>query len=414
VPTGLSAVGGDGRIDLLWNANIADCDLYGYRIYYGFNSGGPYDGSGAVEGNSPIEVSSEQVTVGDNCTFTLTGLPACQGYFLAVTAIDECFPANESPLSAEVAADTECSPCKLKACCVDWLARPTDYTSVYLEIFSDQLAGETIDELTLHWTLTPNVRRVYLGRPMQMIWDYNGFAGEDGPVGSQPSGSTLNIDDVFVDGSTTEARGLPMRLIFEGDMRGDDLTIQFLSQGNSCSAMGTIMEGQIIEDLDDGVANGWEAISGVWSVDSGDYCQSDAAGAALAQSNSAIVTDFSYSSKVKITSGRAAYLVYRLQDSNNYYLIGVRTQDNQIWVSRVVGGAFSTLMTVNMPLNNNQWYNLTVRGVGTEVEVFVDCQHVLTCDDPGLWLTGKVGLRTYASQVRFDDMRVVYWSGAGL
>lgn len=412
-PTGLSAVGGDGRIDLLWNANTVDCDLYGYKIYYGFEAGGPYDGTGAAEGASPIEVYSEQVTTGDNCSFTLTELPACQGYYLVVSAIDECFPANESPFSAEVAADTECSPCKLHASCVDWLARPTNYRSVYLEIYTDQLAGETLSELILSWTLTPNVRRVYLGRPMQLIWDYSGLAGEDGPIGEQPSGSTLNVDDTFVDGSTTEARGLPMRIIFSGDMRGDELTAQFISSGNTCGAVGTIMEGQIIEDMDDGTANGWEPISGTWSVINGELRQTDTAGAALAQSNSAIVTDFSYSCKVNVTAGRAAYLVYRLQDSNNYYLIGVRTLDDQIWVSRVLGGVHGTRYTANLPLSNNTWYNVTVRGVGTEVEVFVDCEHILTYDDPELWLTGKIGNRTYASQASFDDMRVVYWDGTG-
>ena len=62
-----------------WDPNT-ETDLEGYKVYYKIGSGGPpYDGTGAVEGPSPVDVKN--VT-----TFTLTGLSKVESYFFVVTA----------------------------------------------------------------------------------------------------------------------------------------------------------------------------------------------------------------------------------------------------------------------------------------------------------------------------------------
>jgi hypothetical protein len=68
-------------ITLEWNANT-ESDLSGYRVYYKTGSSGPlYNGTGALEGNSPIEI-------GIITEFTLHGLLDGEVYFFAVTAYD--------------------------------------------------------------------------------------------------------------------------------------------------------------------------------------------------------------------------------------------------------------------------------------------------------------------------------------
>ena len=69
------------NVTLEWDAN-SEPDLAGYKIYYKIGSSGePYDGTGATEGVSPIDVSN--VT-----TFTLNGLTEGSTYYFVATAYD--------------------------------------------------------------------------------------------------------------------------------------------------------------------------------------------------------------------------------------------------------------------------------------------------------------------------------------
>ena len=82
-------------ITLQWNAN-AETDLAGYKIYYKTRTPGPsYNGTGAAEGSSPIDV-------GNVTQFTLHGLNEDVVYFFAVTAYNTA--RLESGFSNEVDA----------------------------------------------------------------------------------------------------------------------------------------------------------------------------------------------------------------------------------------------------------------------------------------------------------------------
>ena len=85
-------------ITLQWDTNT-EPDLAGYEVYYKTNSSGePYDGTGATEGDSPIDV-------GDITTFTLHSLADGVTYFFVVTAYDS--EGLESDYSNEVDTRTE-------------------------------------------------------------------------------------------------------------------------------------------------------------------------------------------------------------------------------------------------------------------------------------------------------------------
>ena len=74
------------NVTLAWDAN-SEPDLAGYMIYYGAESGDPYDGQGAQEGDSPVDMPFGQDEDPDPSVvqFTLRDLPE-GNYFLAVTA----------------------------------------------------------------------------------------------------------------------------------------------------------------------------------------------------------------------------------------------------------------------------------------------------------------------------------------
>ncbi len=68
-------------VTLSWDAN-SDLDLAGYKVYYKADSSSlPFDGVGAVEGSSPVDVHNLTTT-------TITGLDLSRSHFFAVTAYD--------------------------------------------------------------------------------------------------------------------------------------------------------------------------------------------------------------------------------------------------------------------------------------------------------------------------------------
>jgi hypothetical protein len=82
---------------LAWDANT-EPDLAGYKLYYKRgSSGAAYDGGGAVEGPSPIDV-------GDVTVYTITGLSDTEDCFFVVTAYDT--EVLESDYSDEVSTNS--------------------------------------------------------------------------------------------------------------------------------------------------------------------------------------------------------------------------------------------------------------------------------------------------------------------
>jgi len=94
----LSQIYAVDNIALEWDGNT-EPDLAGYKVYYKTGSSGPpYNGTGATEGDSPINV-------GNVTQKSLSGLTDGVTYFIAITAYDNETPSLESGYSNE--ADTK-------------------------------------------------------------------------------------------------------------------------------------------------------------------------------------------------------------------------------------------------------------------------------------------------------------------
>ena len=72
-----------------WSPNPESDQVVGYKIYYktGF-SGPPYDGNDAIEGDSPINVTGQELGHPLYPEFTIRGLYDNETYFFAITAYD--------------------------------------------------------------------------------------------------------------------------------------------------------------------------------------------------------------------------------------------------------------------------------------------------------------------------------------
>jgi hypothetical protein len=75
------------EVTLAWDANT-EPDLMGYKIYYDTSAGGPYDGTDAEQGISPIILFRKNLDDPSNPKFTLTGLSDNEDYYFTLTAFD--------------------------------------------------------------------------------------------------------------------------------------------------------------------------------------------------------------------------------------------------------------------------------------------------------------------------------------
>ncbi|MBP7669089.1 MAG: DUF1080 domain-containing protein [Candidatus Eisenbacteria bacterium] len=402
----LFARAGLDRIDLSWPANKTDCDLAGYYLYYGSQAGGPYNGTGADQGPSPVFLSGAVITYDDSCHASLTGLDPCADYRLIVRSADRCDPANQSTYSPEAAVQTDCAPCAVEAGCASYMATGSTNADVRLELYPSAGAAITVTSMSAEWTGSRLAREVWVGRPLVKIWDSNGSAGQDGNVGPQPSGATLNFTDFTLPATATSPYGLPFRLTFDGDQRYQDLELSFTTASGACPiATRDVGNGSYYDDFDDGNYTGWTVISGIWAVSSYTLYQSRETSTRLIIAPGEH-SSFSYEAKVKVTYGSSPYLIFRYQDTNNYYTFGITTTTDKVRFGRFQGGSMINTAEANYATANNQWYTLRVDVIGNTMRGFVNCEQVLEVTDAAMVSTGEVGLRCYATRAYFDDVRV--------
>ncbi len=395
----------DERVDLQWLPNTVDCDFYGYRILYGTSSG-DYSGVEANEGRSPITVTAAEVYSEGTCRFSLTGLSACETYYVTVAAIDQCSPPHASPTADEVSGMTACIPCEISASCPSWVSSPAlAHQDLHLEIYTQSGGDETLARLVPSWNSDARLMAVAYGRPLLPIWSYDGSSGENGPVDPQPSGATIDLSDVVVPSWTSLEDGQPLALFFDRDVRDVSFDLQFKNPtGGFCTAQDVNRHGAIFDDFDDGNYYGWHPLSGNWTCTAGELYQSSIGSNRLMVSDR-IFTNVTFEGKVRVTSGTTAWFVFRHEDGNNFHLAGLTPSTDTVQLARVRYGKFAQVAAYNTPLEMDSWYNIKIVVAGHTASVYLDCVKVLEETDYSMMFSGRVGFRTSSAAARWDDVR---------
>lgn len=113
---------------------------------------------------------------------------------------------------------------------------------------------------------------------------------------------------------------------------------------------------------------------------------------------------------------RAAGLVWRYQDENNYYVVRANALENNVVLYKVEDGRRTSLSPVGRDgdygikrtVPSNEWSVLGVRFFGPSFVVSLDGQVLYEVRDISLAAPGRVGLWTKADSVtHFDDFEVV-------
>src|SRR2546422_4313032 len=121
--------------------------------------------------------------------------------------------------------------------------------------------------------------------------------------------------------------------------------------------------------------------------------------------------DLELSVKFKAVAGevdRAAGLVFRLQDANNYYIVRANAAEDNYRLYHVIKGSRRQFAGANFKVTSGEWHELKVECVGNKIICYYDGQTKIEATDETFKEAGKIGLCTKAeSRTYFDDLRVV-------
>ena len=164
-----------------------------------------------------------------------------------------------------------------------------------------------------------------------------------------------------------------------------------------------------------GLPTGVVAFDGAWAVRAeagapsapNALCQTGTAEFPALALGDAVYADVILSARVKPIAGktdRAAGLIARVQDRDNYYILRANALENNVNLYKYVGGTRDVIKEGKVTVPSGQWGELRLEIVGNRLRGFYNGQVVVEAVDD-TFAVGKVGLWTKAdSQTCFDDV----------
>ncbi len=163
-----------------------------------------------------------------------------------------------------------------------------------------------------------------------------------------------------------------------------------------------------------GVAANWEAVRDPQAL--GGWALAETAGDAtdlrfpLCISAQVTALDFDATLRFKLVSGthqRAAGLVMRAQNADNYYVARASGIDNTVRFYRMAGGRRAELGSKQVPVSSGEQHALRVVARRDRFEVFLDDASLFKVTDAGLLAPGPVGVWSQADSVTYFESLVV-------
>jgi hypothetical protein len=112
--------------------------------------------------------------------------------------------------------------------------------------------------------------------------------------------------------------------------------------------------------------------------------------------------DLELSVKFRAVGGgvdRAAGLVFRLQDADNYYIVRANALEDNDRLYRVIKGSRRQFAGANFKVTSGEWHELKVECVGNKIICYYDGEKKIEATDDTFRDAGKIGLWTKATQL---------------
>ncbi len=123
-----------------------------------------------------------------------------------------------------------------------------------------------------------------------------------------------------------------------------------------------------------------------------------------------VAADLDVSVRFKAVSGevdRAAGIVFRLSDANNYYVVRANAAEDNVRLYRVVKGQRIQFAGANTKVPSGVWQELKVSARASRFEIFFNSKSLYAANDSTFAGPGKVALWTKADSVtHFDDLTI--------
>jgi hypothetical protein len=104
---------------------------------------------------------------------------------------------------------------------------------------------------------------------------------------------------------------------------------------------------------------------------------------------------------------RAAGLIFRVKDANNYYVARANALENNVNLYHVVKGVRRQIAGANVPVSTGKLQQLGVRIEGDAIRVSLDGRELITVNDRTIQGSGAVGLWTKAdSATAFFELTI--------
>jgi len=121
--------------------------------------------------------------------------------------------------------------------------------------------------------------------------------------------------------------------------------------------------------------------------------------------------DLELSVKFKAVEGevdRAAGLVFRLKNANNYYIVRANALEDNYRLYHVINGSRRQFAGANFKVTSGEWHELKVECAGNKIICYYDGMKKIEAKDDTFKEAGKIGLWTKADSVTyFDDLKAV-------
>jgi len=165
------------------------------------------------------------------------------------------------------------------------------------------------------------------------------------------------------------------------------------------------------------VPAGIQVFSGAWAVRAeadapsrpNALCQTGTAQYPALSLGDKVFADVVVSTSFKPISGnsdRAAGIIFRIQDRDNYYILRANALEDNVNIYKYVGGSRHVVQEGSAKVPSGQWQELKVEAEGNRLRGYLDGRLVVEATDDA-YPAGGVGLWTKADSVTcFDDFRV--------
>lgn len=122
-----------------------------------------------------------------------------------------------------------------------------------------------------------------------------------------------------------------------------------------------------------------------------------------------VYADVTVSTRFKPVSGnsdRAAGIIFRIQDKDNYYILRANALEDNVNIYKYAGGQRSALNEGSAKVPSGKWQELRVEVKGNHIRGFLNGKLVVEATDD-TYKSGRVGLWTKADSVTcFDDVLI--------